>query len=1086
MNHNTHNSTIATTAAATTTIASRTEGSQQQQTAPQAPLPPHNRTLETIAGTTNTMVGTGGAVIVTHSSQRPLVSEQPQWEAAAAAAAVVVNEQFEQEQLIFEKRLCEDAEGLAVKKINQNGKTSLRNVRCLPRDEVVNNMSSRSTRSSSSRSASSWGRHNKNKNNNSQLILKQQRETPLSKDKKNRVLIWGKKKDVQIPLERFLQVRKGKTTARSKRNTAFRSLVLSLITNDPERPSLDIEAPTKLDRDKFARAFARFLEVPLIEEDNSSALTTESRRSSAATDSKASSDKGSAASDRPVTVIGGGDTVRTTRARSSLSDKPAELEQLPPLPPSTLARESSEPKVTGSSHHSQPSSTARDASATNGNSMCGPVVSVVEGGEKKQDIDDTASDVSSITGHGYDPEIVEELHMALNEMRAELEESRAEAARAVKVAEQAIQSAERSNSVEWQNTVTHKAAEAAAMAQKRSAEAMAKQRLAEERLEAERRTAAFWRKQAQLAEEQAGALQTRAASAEVQKAALEEQLESLRRLSIAKQEAVRRDMEKAADGQSEALEAVLEKSRTMNAELNLSRRNAAASSEDIENRNGKQVPAVAAPSKPSTTVTFANADTLSTGGSNVSDLLGKVQAEASLMRHEFELLKQATTADLSRLPQDAHRFMAQVLEALRTTKTESERIRQRLAFEMTSRRKLLNEVQDLRGVVRVYCRPRLLLDVNNAKVLSMPSQDTIVLRRPKKKGTAEMSFEFDRVFDPDSSQQDVFTEIGEVCLGVLDGYNICVMAYGQTGSGKSHTILGDVSYSDAPDYKVTIDNFGVQLLTVKQMFLISKHRSERYKDTFILTILEVFNERLSDLIAGTKAGDTRGAVVLTEKRRKDKKAEDDASSGKNLKLEIRTDNHGETVVQGLISVEVSSFEDVYNIWCEALQNRRRRLDDMDVDAAQYEASSHVIATLKVVSTNVSTGLGTVGAIKFVDLAGSDLIPRQQAAKSSPAKDGLPMPSGGGDSEWKFANRSIETLSEVVSARLDFNRSVPYRNSTLTHVLRDCLEHDSKVILLACVTAGPEKVHETESTLRFATSMSRVNIGTATKHLLSPP
>lgn len=1020
------------------------------------------------------MVGTGGAVIVTHPPQRP-VSEQPQWE-------VAVDDPFEQEQLIFEKRLCEDAEGLAVKKINQNGKTSLRNVRCLPRDEVTNNMSSRSTRSSSSRSASSWGRHN-NKNNNSQVILKQ-RETPLSKDKKNRVLIWGKKKDVQIPLERFLQVRKGKTTARSKRNTAFRSLVLSLITNDPERPSLDIEAPTKLDRDKFARAFARFLEVPLIEEDNSSALTTESRKS-VATDSKASSDKGSAASDRPVQVIGG-DTIRT-RARSSLlSDKPAELEQLPPLPPSTLARESSEPKVTNSSHHSQPSSTARDASATNGNSICGPVVSVVEGGEKKQDIDETASDVSSITGHGYDPEIVEELHMALNEMRAELEESRAEAARAVKVAEQAIQSAERSNSVEWQNTVTHKAAEAAAMAQKRSAEAMAKQRLAEERLEAERRTAAFWRKQAQLAEEQAGALQTRAASAEVQKAALEEQLESLRRLSIAKQEAVRRDMEKAADVQSVALEAALEKSRAIDAELELSRRNAAESSEDIENRNGKQVPAVVAPTKPSTTITFVNADTSSTSGPNVSGLLGKVQAEASLMRQEFELLKQATTADLSRLPQDAQRFMAQVLEALRTTKTESERIRQRLAFEMTSRRKLLNEVQDLRGVVRVYCRPRSPLDVNGPKILSMPSQDTIVLRRPKKKGTAEMSFEFDRVFDPDSSQQDVFTEIGEVCLGVLDGYNICVMAYGQTGSGKSHTILGDVSYSDAADYKVTIDNFGVQLLTVKQMFLISKHRSERYKDTFILTILEVFNERLSDLIAGTKAGDTRGAVVLAEKRRKDKKAEDDASSGKNLKLEIRTDNHGETVVQGLISVEVSSFEDVYNIWCEALQNRRRRLDEMDVDAAQYEASSHVIATLKVVSTNVSTGLGTVGAIKFVDLAGSDLIPRQQAAKSSPAKDGLPMPSGGGDSEWKFANRSIETLSEVVSARLDFNRSVPYRNSTLTHVLRDRLEHDSKVILLACVTADPEKVHETESTLRFATSMSRVNIGKATKHLLSPP
>ena len=29
--------------------------------------------------------------------------------------------------------------------------------------------------------------------------------------------------------------------------------------------TLDIEAPTKLDRDKFARAFARFLNIPLVE-----------------------------------------------------------------------------------------------------------------------------------------------------------------------------------------------------------------------------------------------------------------------------------------------------------------------------------------------------------------------------------------------------------------------------------------------------------------------------------------------------------------------------------------------------------------------------------------------------------------------------------------------------------------------------------------------------------------------------------------------------------------------------------------------------------------------------------------------------
>jgi hypothetical protein len=43
--------------------------------------------------------------------------------------------------------------------------------------------------------------------------------------------------------------------------------LLSLVTDDANHPSLDIEAPTKLDRDKFARAFAKFLGVPLEGED---------------------------------------------------------------------------------------------------------------------------------------------------------------------------------------------------------------------------------------------------------------------------------------------------------------------------------------------------------------------------------------------------------------------------------------------------------------------------------------------------------------------------------------------------------------------------------------------------------------------------------------------------------------------------------------------------------------------------------------------------------------------------------------------------------------------------------------------------
>ena len=532
-----------------------------------------------------------------------------QWTTTSTAGEV---ESLDYEQKLFEQRLCEDAYGVAVRKISQTGKPNLRYIKCLTIDpfdqDTIGDNRSRTSASSFTKRASF--RKNSYTSSSSSPIISNNKTTSLKTQVSGelqqlniRVLSWGKKKDVRLPLDRFVCVRKGKTTDRARRNASAPCRILSLVTTDANHPSLDIEAPTRLDRDKFARAFARFLDVPLVGEDSAQAQSVSSAPRS---------ELPIYYSKKKTSAMSEPDLAQTPKQAIAEAKNTVKQQNQPHLAPFSFVQAGTEPpstrpsttasltKPTGDgaamgtsgSPHSGAANFAKpfndgtkvqisslpaslrdsERSSTQAATASRPTDVANDNNDAAAHVGEDTSQVSSLTGAGLDQEIVEELHQALTELRQELEDSRAEAARAVKVAEQAIQSAENSNSNDWNSTVTHKAAEAAALAQKKSAEAMAKQRLAEEKLDGERRTGAFWRRQAEAAEEEAGALQTRAAAAEVQRAAMAEELECERRKAAALVESLKARYVTLDQHQKEALRAALERNRALELELDDTRR----------------------------------------------------------------------------------------------------------------------------------------------------------------------------------------------------------------------------------------------------------------------------------------------------------------------------------------------------------------------------------------------------------------------------------------------------------------------------------------------------------------------------------
>ncbi|KAG1493753.1 hypothetical protein G6F47_011343 [Rhizopus delemar] len=273
------------------------------------------------------------------------------------------------------------------------------------------------------------------------------------------------------------------------------------------------------------------------------------------------------------------------------------------------------------------------------------------------------------------------------------------------------------------------------------------------------------------------------------------------------------------------------------------------------------------------------------------------------------------------------------------------------------------------------------------------------------KGETTSSFTFDKVFGMDTTQKDVFDySIKSIVDDVTAGYNSTIFAYGKTDSGKTFTMMG----ADINDKNTK----GITPRIIEQVFTRINNAPSNIKFTVKLSYMEIYMERVRDLF-----------------------------NPSNDDLTVYEDKTQGVYVNGLYEICVANRDETYQAITYTNMNTK-------------SSHSHSIMVITIIQKDINTGAAKCSKLFLVDLASL-----KKVGKTNSSEQAL--------EETKKVNKSLSTLHMVINALTDGKSGhVPYRNSKLTHILRESLGGNSRTTFI--INCSPSSYNEanTISTLIF--------------------
>ena len=311
----------------------------------------------------------------------------------------------------------------------------------------------------------------------------------------------------------------------------------------------------------------------------------------------------------------------------------------------------------------------------------------------------------------------------------------------------------------------------------------------------------------------------------------------------------------------------------------------------------------------------------------------------------------------------------------------------------------------------------------------------------------------DNVFDTQDNNARVYDATAKrLVRRVMEGYHGTVFAYGMTGTGKTFSMQG------------TATNPGVIPLAITDIFSYIRETPHR---EFLLRVsyLEIYNEKINDLLAGSVAG--MGGP-----------------GGQQEEIKLREDSKRGVYATPLKEEIVQSPTQLLRVIARGDQARR-------VAGTQFNSRSsrsHAVVQIVVESRERASGPSLAGdkrsaivpggvrvsTLSLIDLAGSEKAADDKERRT----------------EGSHINKSLLTLGAVVGG-LAGNKAgkdgkkdnhLPYRDSKLTRLLQGALSGNSLISILCTiqigasgsVAASSNHANETLNTLKFA-SRAKNNI-----------